>query len=362
MSRIVRGGLIQCANPINDESQPVSKIQAAALEAHMPFIQQAADKGVEMLCLQEIFNGPYFCPSQAIRWYDAAESVPGPSTELFQGIAKKHGMVIVVPVYRAIAWDRLREQAPLADPVTFEEIKGSFRRIASQDYGMTEMRWSSRFLSERRQASEYRKGRVFLAGDAAHIHSPLGGQGMNTGIGDAMNLGWKLAAATRSTAPFWLLDSYSGERIPLGESVLRLTDAFNELVLGRSMLQRIAQRVAVGALTRIPPTRRFMAGRLSGIGIAYPHAAHEHRMVGERMPDFGCGGTRVYELLRAQKFVLVTAAAVDLDRPGIVRAVGTHPGLPEAVLVRPDGYVAWASDRIPQMSELVAAVEHWLGA
>jgi len=104
MSRIVRGGLIQCANPINDESQPVSKIQAAALEAHMPFIQQAADKGVKMLCLQEIFNGPYFCPSQAIRWYDAAESVPGPSTELFQGIAKKHQMVIVVPVYE-------REQA-----------------------------------------------------------------------------------------------------------------------------------------------------------------------------------------------------------------------------------------------------------
>jgi N-carbamoylputrescine amidase len=104
MARNVRGGLIQCANPINDESQPVAKIQAAALEAHMPFIEQAAKEGVQVLCLQEIFNGPYFCPSQAIRWYEAAEAVPGPSTELFQSIAKKHGMVIVVPVYE-------REQA-----------------------------------------------------------------------------------------------------------------------------------------------------------------------------------------------------------------------------------------------------------
>ncbi len=99
MARIVRGGLIQCANPINDESQPVKKIQQAALEAHMPFIEEAAKKGVQVLCLQEIFNGPYFCPSQAVRWYEATETVPGPTIEVFQGIAKKHGMVIVVPVY-----------------------------------------------------------------------------------------------------------------------------------------------------------------------------------------------------------------------------------------------------------------------
>ena len=99
---------------------------------------------------------------------------------------------------------------------------------------MTEMRWSSRFLSERRQARHYRKGRVFLAGDAAHVHSPLGGQGMNTGIGDAMNLGWKLAAAAAGSAPPWLLDSYETERHPVGESVLRTTDAFNQLVLSNS--------------------------------------------------------------------------------------------------------------------------------
>ena len=99
MSRIVRGGLIQCANPVNDESVPVAEIQRRALEAHMPFIEEAGRRGVQVLCLQEIFNGPYFCPSQAIRWYDAAEPVPGPMTETFQAIAKKYGMAIVVPVY-----------------------------------------------------------------------------------------------------------------------------------------------------------------------------------------------------------------------------------------------------------------------
>ncbi len=99
MSRIVRGGLIQCANPINDDAVSVSEIQARAFEAHLPFIEEAGAKGVQALCLQEIFNGPYFCPSQAIRWYDAAESVPGPTTEVMQALAKKHSMVIVVPVY-----------------------------------------------------------------------------------------------------------------------------------------------------------------------------------------------------------------------------------------------------------------------
>ena len=97
--------------------------------------------------------------------------------------------------FRAIAWDRRREEVPLDEPITVDELRDAFRRIAGDDFGMGEPRWRTRFLSERRQARRYRVGRVFLAGDAAHVHSPLGGQGMNTGIQDAMNLGWKLAAA-----------------------------------------------------------------------------------------------------------------------------------------------------------------------
>jgi beta-ureidopropionase len=104
MARKIIGGLIQCANPINDETQPVERIKAAALEKHLPLIEEAGRRGVQLLCLQEIFNGPYFCPSQDARWYGAAESVPGPTTERLAPLARKHQMVIVVPIYE-------REQA-----------------------------------------------------------------------------------------------------------------------------------------------------------------------------------------------------------------------------------------------------------
>ena len=97
--RVVRCGLIQCSNPINDESRPVSEIQKAMLEKHEPMIEEAGRKGVQILCLQEIFNGPYFCPSQDVRWYEAAEPVPGPTTEHIASLAKKHQMAVVVPVY-----------------------------------------------------------------------------------------------------------------------------------------------------------------------------------------------------------------------------------------------------------------------
>jgi 2-polyprenyl-6-methoxyphenol hydroxylase-like FAD-dependent oxidoreductase len=283
--------------------------------------------------------------------------------ETLTGITNEKGVVLVVPFgdgwFRAIVWDRLREQAPLREPVTFEEIRDSFQRIAGHGYGMTEMRWSSRFLSERRQARHYRKGRVFLAGDAAHVHSPLGGQGMNTGIGDAMNLGWKLASSVRGSAPPTLLDSYEAERHPVGASVLRLTDVFNQVVLGHSKARRLLRSALVGTVTRVPRGRRLLGERLSGIGITYPHQRGEDWMVGRRMPDIVCDGRRVYELLRDAKFVLVTAAPVQLDRPDIVHAVDAHPELPDAVLVRPDGYVAWASERLPDAAELAAAVDRW---
>jgi 2-polyprenyl-6-methoxyphenol hydroxylase-like FAD-dependent oxidoreductase len=279
------------------------------------------------------------------------------------GIPNEKGVALLIPFgdgwFRAIVWDRLREQAALSEPVTLDEIRDSFNRIAGHDFGMTEMRWSSRFLSERRQARHYRKGRAFLAGDAAHVHSPLGGQGMNTGIGDAMNLGWKLAAAVRGSAPPSLLDSYEAERHPVGASVLQLTDVFNQVVLGHSRARRLLRTAFVGTVTRIPRTRRLLGERLSGIGIAYPHERGDDWLVGRRMPDIVCEGKRVYELLRDGRFVLVTAAPVQLDRPDIVHAIDAHPELPDAVLVRPDSYVAWASERLPDAAELAAAVNRW---
>jgi 2-polyprenyl-6-methoxyphenol hydroxylase-like FAD-dependent oxidoreductase len=287
-----------------------------------------------------------------------------PPAETLFAKTGSEGVVLFVPFgdgwFRAIAWDRLREQAPLSEPVTLDEMRSAFTRIAGEDFGMGEMRWSSRFLSERRQARHYRDGRVFLAGDAAHVHSPLGGQGMNTGLGDAINLGWKLAEAVHGTAPPWLLDSYQAERHPVGATVLQMTDAFNQLVLGRSALRRALRAAAIRALLTFPPSRGLISGRLTGIGIAYPRAARgDHRMVGRRMPDVDCGGTRLYELLRDGRFVLATANDVAVERPDIARAVHADPKLPAAVLVRPDGYVAWADDRIPAAADVAAAIGHW---
>jgi 2-polyprenyl-6-methoxyphenol hydroxylase-like FAD-dependent oxidoreductase len=262
--------------------------------------------------------------------------------------ASNDGVVIVVPFgdgwFRAIAWDRLREQVPLDVPLPMEEMRDAFGRIAGTDFGMREQRWSSRFLSERRQAEHYRAGRVFLAGDAAHVHSPLGGQGMNTGIQDAMNLGWKLAAAVHGWAAPGLLDSYETERHRVGAQVLALTDAFNKLVLGRNPLRRLLQNVVIRTLLRFDATRTRLAGRFSGLGIAYPAGErHAHPWTGRRMPDVECVGGRLYELLRDGRFWLVdTTGRVRDERVQVARSAPA-PGLPAVMLVRPDGYVAWAS-------------------
>jgi len=271
------------------------------------------------------------------------------------------GVVLLVPFgdgwFRAIAWDRTREQAPLSEPVTLAEIRAAFLRIAHTDFGMADMRWSSRFLSERRQAKRYRVGRVFIAGDAAHVHSPLGAQGMNTGIQDAMNLGWKLAQAVGGFAPSWVLDSYEEERHTVGANVLKLTDGFNQLVLGRSLLRRALRRVVITVLLNVPATRHLLEGRLSGIGIRYPRPRGAHPLTGRRMPDIDCSGTRLYELMRDGRFTVVTSDKVDIGRSDVTVAVHVDPGLPAAVLVRPDGYVAWAGER----AELAAVVGHWCG-
>lgn len=259
-----------------------------------------------------------------------------PQDTLF-GVTNHKGLALFVPFgdswFRAIVWDRTREDAPLDEPVTLAEIQQSFRRIAGDDYGMGEPRWSTRFLSERRQARSYRVGRVFLAGDAAHVHSPVGGQGMNTGIQDAMNLGWKLAQALRGGPD--LLDTYQSERHPVGESVLRLTDAAFKLVLSGSEIGAVVRRFLTRVLLKAAPVRKALAERLSGIGIHYG----SDRVVGRRIPDQETKRGRLYEQLRSGKFVVV----------------GDGP----YVLVRPDGYIAWAGK---DLDGLAAARRKWCGA
>lgn len=282
------------------------------------------------------------------------------------------GVVLVLPFgdgwYRAIAWDRRREDEPLTEPVTAAQIRDAFGRIAGDDFGLSEMRWSSRFLSERRQARHYRVGRVLLAGDAAHVHSPIGGQGMNTGIGDAMNLGWKLASVVTGrvdgAAGASLLDSYESERHPVGADVLAMTDMLNQLVLGRSAIRRVLQRFIIRTVLRFPRSRHMAAERLSGIAIAYSRRARsDDPRVGRRMPDIDCNGTRLYELLRSGRFVLLTSGPTGdaPDWPGVDRVDHCDATQPGAVLVRPDGYIAWAARRSPTAAELAGVLTRWCG-
>ncbi|WP_172830540.1 FAD-dependent monooxygenase, partial [Mycobacterium asiaticum] len=261
-----------------------------------------------------------------------------------------------------------REQEPLSTPVSMADINDALGRIAGEDFGVGEMRWSSRFLSERRQARRYRVGRVFLAGDAAHVHSPIGGQGMNTGIGDAMNLGWKLASVVRGDLrdenAELLLDSYESERHPVGADVLAMTDTLNQLVLGRSAIRRFVQRFVVRSILTFPRSRRIAAERLSGIGIAYPRSSRaDHPLVGRRMSDVTCNDGRLYKALRSGRFVLLTTGPVgDLrDRTGVQHETHCDTSLPAAILVRPDGYVAWAQQRLPSATELTDALNRWSG-
>ncbi|MEJ3744168.1 FAD-dependent monooxygenase [Actinomycetes bacterium KLBMP 9797] len=290
-----------------------------------------------------------------------------PADTLF-GTGNREGLVLLVPfgdgTHRAIVWDKRRDAVPLDEPITLSELHDAFRRIAGDTFGMGEPRWRSRFLSERRQAERYRVGRVFLAGDAAHVHSPIGGQGMNTGIQDAMNLGWKLASAVHDRGPADLLDTYNQERHPVGARVLRITDGLNQLVLSSMWLGRAARTLAIRTAVAIPPLRRRLAGFLTGIGIRYASPAGAHPRVGQRVPNAGEDGRRVYEAIRTGQFVLVDrrpgAAADSAD--GAVVTVRLSPGgaEPALTLVRPDGYVAWASDR-DDADGLRSALEYWCG-
>lgn len=342
----------------DDDGAAVTLRDGAVLRARFVVGCDGAHSAVRRLAGIEFVGSQY---ETHILLADVRMSAP-PEDAMFARNSAE-GIVLVLPFgdgwFRAIAWDRLRQQAPLDEPVTEAEMRDVFGRIAGDDFGMTEMRWSSRFLSERKQAARYRDGRVFLAGDAAHVHSPLGGQGMNTGIGDAVNLGWKLAEAVRGTAPDALLDTYQTERHPVGEKVLRMTDAFNKLMLGTSALRRALRRVAVTALLNVPAGRREIGGLMSGIGIAYgrPHGAP--KIVGTRLRDVDSQPRRLYERLRGGGFVLLTRAAVEIELPGVLTAVHAEKSLPAAVLVRPDGYVAWAWEQLPSEDDVAAALRHW---
>ncbi|MFB7187684.1 FAD-dependent oxidoreductase [Streptomyces sp. NPDC056230] len=248
--------------------------------------------------------------------------------------------------YRVMGWHRAHQRAG-SDPVDLEELREITRSALGTDHGMHDPRWISRFHSDERQVPAYRTGRVFLAGDAAHVHSPAGGQGMNTGLQDAANLSWKLAAALRghTAAPEALLDSYHAERHPVGGRVLRSSGALVRLAMAGTPLQRTVRALIGKTLSTIRPASDKALGLISGISIAYatPHGAHP--LTAKRAPDLSLREGRLYQLLRDGTFVLVTpvGTVTPTTRNPLVHAHWTG-GRTATLLVRPDGYIAWASD------------------
>jgi FAD binding domain len=279
-----------------------------------------------------------------------------------------------------VTTERERQAGP-GDAVTFEELRASVERIAGTDFGMHSPRWLSHFTDATRQAESFRIGRVFLAGDAAHIHLPAGGQGINMGMQDAFNLGWKLAAVVRGDAVDALLDTYHGERYAVDADILKMSRA-------QSVLMDPDPRVAdlVEIMTRLigfDDVNHYFSITMSGLDVRYPMPG-AHPLLGRRVPDADIStrgaDKRVFELLRAARPVLLDmsgtadladAAAAWADRIDIVAAdcpsqAWEVPGAgtistPAALLIRPDGHVAWASDRNPDLVALHEALNTWCG-
>ena len=227
-----------------------------------------------------------------------------------------------------------------------------------------------------RQAAAYRKGRILLAGDAAHVHSPIGGQGLNTGVQDAVNLGWKLAQVVKATSPDSLLDTYHSERHPVGARVLRNTMA--QVALHRPDARTIAARQIVGELLQMEEPRKRVAAMMSGLDVHY-ELGDAHPLLGRRMPDLdlvtATGPLRVFRLLHDARPVLLNLGAprrFDVTAWKRVRVIdATYDGAwelpvigavtpPTAVLIRPDGYVAWVG-AAQTHGELADALTTWFG-
>jgi 2-polyprenyl-6-methoxyphenol hydroxylase-like FAD-dependent oxidoreductase len=245
-------------------------------------------------------------------------------------------------------------------PPTLEEFRTQLQAFAGTDFGAHAPRALSRFTDATRLAERYRSGRVLLAGDAAHVHPPLGGQGLNLGIQDAFNLGWKLAAALGDRAPEGLLDSYESERRPVADGVLTLTRAQSILIAPEPGPQAV--RRLFTELMAFDDVSRFLAERISGTGIRYDLGSGSE-LVGSRLRDLPLTEGRLYERMRDGRGLLLdrTGRLTIHGWEGRVDAIidaGVELAEP-AVLLRPDGYVAWAGDDQPGLE---AHLARWFGA
>nr|CEL13833.1 Rifampin monooxygenase [Kibdelosporangium sp. MJ126-NF4] len=242
---------------------------------------------------------------------------------------------------------------------TFDEFKQQLHAVAGTDFGVHSPRWLSRFSDATRLADRYRVGRVLLAGDAAHIHPPAGGQGLNLGVQDAVNLGWKLAAEINGWAPPQLLDSYHSERHPVAADVLDFTRAQMQLMSTEPGAQAV--RRLVSKLMDFDDVNRYLMGRIGAIEIRYDFG-QGHALLGRRMRDIGLKGGRLYGLTHGGRGLLLDQTgqlSVDgwEDRVDHVVDVSEELDVP-AVLLRPDGHVAWVGD---SQQDLLDHLPTWFG-
>ncbi|WP_280341783.1 FAD-dependent monooxygenase [Nocardia neocaledoniensis] len=287
------------------------------------------------------------------------------------------GMVISARLpdgtHRVIVGERGAAPRRRSGPPEFAEVADVWKRLTDVDISHAEPVWVSAFGDAARLVTEYRRGRVLLAGDAAHVHLPAGGQGMNTGIQDAVNLGWKLAAVVRGTAPATLLDTYHAERYPVGERLLANTKAQSLFLLGGEEVGPL--RDVLRELVAYPEVERHLAARVTGLDIRYDMGGGSHPLLGARLPRRALvrGGhdTDTAALLRSGRGVLLDLtdnpalrrrAQPWIDRIDVVTATPTEPidaARTTAVLVRPDGHVAWVAPG--SNDDLPTALDRWFG-
>ena len=262
---------------------------------------------------------------------------------------------------------------PATEP-TLEDLRQALTDVFGTDFGVHSPTWLSRFTDATRQAESYRKGRVLLAGDAAHVHSPTGGLGIGLGVQDAVNLGWKLGQVVRGSSGEELLDTYHAERHAAGARALKYTMA--QSLFQKADPRQEALRDLLGEVLRVDGAGTPIAALVSGLDVAYDVGAN-HPLLGRRMPDLDIattdGTTRVYGLLHKGRSVLLEFSGQELGTPakGRVHYVpATYDGewqlpvvgavaAPRAVLVRPDGYVAWVGDGTAD--GLAGALDTWCG-
>ena len=251
-------------------------------------------------------------------------------------------------------------------PITLEHVQEVLRRISNTDVTISALHIATTWTDRARQATTYRKGRVLLAGDAAHIHAPLGGQGLNLGLGDAMNLGWKLAATILEKAPEGLLDSYYTERYPIGERVLDWSRAQVEIMKPDPASR--ALHAIFRDLINTHDGATYMAGRVWGVHTHY-NSGSGHPLTGRSVPDFELvDGKRIGGLMHSGQGILLdfdgnsslkNLAAEYSDQIKYVSGQAKEQLGLNALLIRPDGFIAWASDSDPDYSELRKAAARW---